>query len=214
MTWYESLATLLPVVMGWERAWPWLLSALAIGYVSGSIPFGVIVARGFGLGDLRAIGSGNIGATNVLRTGDRRAAAATLALDMAKGLAPVALVLFLWGDLPAQLAALGAVLGHLFPVWLGFRGGKGVATFIGVTLGLSPLAGLLCCLTWLGAATLFRISSLAALLMTLSAPLWLWLAGQRGAIWAALILILIVWAKHGGNIGRLIRGAEPKIGRR
>lgn len=214
MAWYESLATLLPVVMGWERAWPWLLGAFAIGYIAGSIPFGVIVARLFGLGDLRAIGSGNIGATNVLRTGDRRAAAATLALDMAKGWAPVALVFFLWGDLPAQLAALGAVLGHLFPIWLGFRGGKGVATFLGVTLGLSPLAGLLCCLTWLGVAALFRFSSLAALLMTLSAPIWLWHVGQRGAIWVVVILIVLIWAKHGGNIVRLIHGEEPKIGRR
>lgn len=214
MAWHENLATLLPVVMGWERAWPWLLMALAIGYAAGSIPFGVLVARLFGLGDLRAVGSGNIGATNVLRTGNRKAAATTLALDMAKGWAPVALALANWGDLAAQLAALGAVIGHVLPVWLLFRGGKGVATFLGVMFGLSPLTGALCCLTWLCMAALFRISSLAALMMTLSAPVWLWLAGERGAVWAALILIVLIWVKHGGNIARLIRGAEPRIGAR
>lgn len=214
MTWLESLATLLPDVLGWDRAWPWLATSFAIGYASGSIPFGVLVSRAMDLGDLRQIGSGNIGATNVLRTGNKKAAALTLVADMAKGWVPVAVLLALWGDLAAQLAGIGAFLGHLFPVWLWFRGGKGVATFLGVTLGLSFYAGLLACATWLVAAALFRISSLAALIMSLTAPVWLWLLGEKGAIWAVVILIVLIWAKHGANIARLLRGEEPKIGRK
>ncbi|MDT8345111.1 MAG: glycerol-3-phosphate acyltransferase, partial [Thermohalobaculum sp.] len=141
-----------------DRALPWLGLALACGYLAGSVPFGVIVARLFGLGDLRKIGSGNIGATNVLRTGNRLAAALTLGLDALKGALPV--VVFLgWGDLAAQAAGVGAMLGHCFPVWLRFRGGKGVATFLGVVLGLSLPAGVLICGTWLVAARLSRISS-------------------------------------------------------
>lgn len=213
MTWFESLATLLPDVMGWGRAWPWLLAALAGGYLLGSIPFGVLVARAFGLGDLRKIGSGNIGATNVLRTGDRKAAALTLAFDMGKGWAAVALFTAIWGDLPGQLAGVGAFLGHCFPVWLKFRGGKGVATFLGALFGFAALAGPATCLTWLAVAALFRISSLAALAAALSAPLWLWLADAKGAIWAAAILIVVLWLRHLANIGRLLRGEEPKIGR-
>lgn len=214
MTWFESLATLLPTVMGLDRAWPYLLTALACGYLSGSIPFGVLITRAMGLGDLRGVGSGNIGATNVLRTGSRKAAAATLVGDMAKGWIPVAVFLALWGPLPAQLAGLGAFLGHLFPVWLGFRGGKGVATFIGVALGLSVFAGLLSCATWLAAAALFRVSSLAALVMSLSAPVWLWLMGERGAVWVVVCLIVLIWLKHATNIVRLLKGTEPKIGAR
>ena len=212
MTWYEDLATLLPQVMAFDRAWPWLLASLAIGYLSGSVPFGVLVARVMGLGDLRKIGSGNIGATNVLRTGDKKAAALTLLLDMAKGWAPVAAILWLWGPLPAQIAGVGAFLGHLYPVWLGFRGGKGVATFLGVVLGWSWLAGLACCGAWLIVALVFRISSLAALVMALTAPVWLWLTGERGAIWAAVLLIVMIFQRHGENISRLIAGTEPKIG--
>lgn len=213
MTWAETLSTLLPDVLSWRLGWPFFLGAFAIGYLSGSIPFGVVTARLFGLGDLRKVGSGNIGATNVLRTGSKAAAATTLALDMAKGAVPVAVMLSLWGDVTAQLAAIGAVLGHLFPVWLGFRGGKGVATFLGVVLGLSFFAGLLACGSWLIAAIVFRISSLSALIMTLTVPVWLWLTGERGAIWAAAILIVMVWNKHADNIGRLIAGTEPKIGK-
>lgn len=189
-----------------------LFAALA-GYLCGAIPAGVIIARLFKLGDLRQIGSGNIGATNVLRTGNRKAAATTLFFDMFKGWAPVALVASLWGTGPAAFAALGAVIGHVFPVWLRFRGGKGVATFLGVTLGLSPLAGLACCATWLAMARISRISSLSALVMTLAAPLWLGVFGG-GPIWALLLLTLLVWIKHAGNIRRLIRGEEPKIGAR
>lgn len=208
MAWNE----LLPDLIGLDLVWPSLAVAFLAGYLCGSVPSGVIVARAFGLGDLRRIGSGNIGATNVLRTGSKKAAATTLFLDLLKGWAPVALMLAFRGEFPAALTALGAVIGHVFPIWLRFRGGKGVATFLGVTLGLSPFAGLLCCLTWLGAAALFRISSLSALIMTLAAPVWLWILGDRGAIWATALLVILVWVKHGANIGRLLRGTEPKIG--
>ncbi|MEM7524024.1 MAG: glycerol-3-phosphate 1-O-acyltransferase PlsY [Pseudomonadota bacterium] len=213
MTWAEVLATLLPDVLSWERGWPYYLGAIAFGYACGSIPFGVIVSRVMNLGDLRSIGSGNIGATNVLRTGNKGAAAATLALDMVKGWAPVAIMLMMWGDLTAQLAAIGAVLGHLFPVWLSFKGGKGVATFIGVTLGLGVFAGLLACASWLAAAALFRISSLAALIMTALTPVWLWVVGERGAIWAIVLIAPLIWQRHGENITRLLAGEEPKIGK-
>ncbi len=213
MTWAEHLSTFLPQVMSWDRSWPYLLTALVCGYLSGSIPFGVIIARVMNLGDLRKIGSGNIGATNVLRTGNKTAAALTLACDMAKGWIPVAVFLLMWGDLTAQIAGIGAFLGHLFPVWLGFRGGKGVAVFLGIVLGLNLYAGLLCCAAWLVVAVIFRMSSLAALLMSLSAPVWLWLMGERGAIWAAVLLVVLIWQKHGDNIGRILAGTEPKIGK-
>ena len=214
MTFAEQLATLLPQVMSFDRGWPYFLAALAFGYLCGSIPFGVIVAKAFGLGNLRKIGSGNIGATNVLRTGSKPAAAATLAADMAKGWVPVAVMLAMWGDVTGQLAGIGAFLGHLFPVWLKFRGGKGVATFLGVILGFSFWAGLLCCGAWLVAAAAFRISSLAALLMSLSAPVWLWFTGERGAIWAAVVLIVMIWNRHHENIARLRQGEEPRIGKK
>ena len=186
---------------------------LALGYLSGSIPFGVLAARAFGLGDLRKVGSGNIGATNVLRTGNQPAAAASPLRGMAKGWAPVFAAGLLAGEGAAAFAALGAVLGHVFPVWLRFRGGKGVATFLGVLLGLAPLAGALGLLSWLGFAALFRISSLAALLMTLTAPAWLWLAGAGGALWALAILVPLIWIMHRENIARLLRGEEPRIGK-
>lgn len=208
----EQFATLLPDVMGWDRAWPWLLAALAGGYLIGSIPGGVLMTRAMGLGDLRKVGSGNIGATNVLRTGNKKAAAGTLLIDMLKGVVAVVLFGALWGDLSAQLAGLGAFLGHCFPIWLRFKGGKGIATFLGVILGFSFWAGLACCAAWLVFAALFRISSLAALLMSLTAPVWLWFMGGKGAIWVALILIVVTWVRHHENLGRLIRGAESKIG--
>lgn len=213
MTWAEHLATFLPQVMSWDRGWPYFLAALIGGYLSGSIPFGVIVAKLMNLGDLRKIGSGNIGATNVLRTGNKKAAALTLACDMAKGWIPVAIFLMMWGDLTAQLAGIGAFLGHLFPIWLGFKGGKGVAVFLGIVLGLNVYAGLLCCAAWLVAAALFRMSSLAALLMSLSAPVWLYLMGAPGAIWAAVLLVVLIWEKHSDNIKRILSGTEPKIGK-
>lgn len=199
-------------ILGMDRALPWLMLALAAGYLAGSVPFGVLVARAFRLGDLRKIGSGNIGATNVLRTGNKAAAALTLLLDGAKGALPVALFLG-WGDLAAQAAGLGAFLGHCFPVWLGFRGGKGVATFLGVVLGLHPLTFAAVAATWLAAAALSRISSVGALAASASAPLWLMLFGRWEAVLFAVILAALIWLRHHENIRRLLRREEPRIGR-
>jgi glycerol-3-phosphate acyltransferase PlsY len=198
-------------VMGWERALPWLALAFTCGYLIGSVPIGLFAARLFGTVDPRTIGSKNIGATNVLRTGNKRAAAATLVFDMAKGALPV-LVFLHWGDLAAQAAGVGAVIGHTLPVWLGFRGGKGVATFLGVALGLYWPAGALVCATWLAAALLSRISSVGALAATASAPLWFWLTGRLEAVLVVAALAVWVWLRHATNIGRLARGREPRIG--
>ncbi len=198
-------------VMAWDRALPWLALAFACGYLIGSVPIGLLAARAFGTVDPRKIGSHNIGATNVLRTGNKRAAAVTLLLDMAKGAVPVLLFLR-WGDLAAQAAAIGAVIGHTLPVWLGFRGGKGVATFLGVALGLYWLAGVLVCATWLAAAFLSRISSVGALAATASAPIWFYLLGRLEAVVVVAALAAWVWLRHAGNIGRLMRGQEPRIG--
>lgn len=197
-------------VMGWERAAPWLGLSALVGYLLGSIPTGVIVARLRGLGDLRAVGSGNIGATNVLRTGDRLAAALTLLGDAAKGAAAV-LLLAQWGPLPSMLAGVGAFFGHLFPVWLRFRGGKGVATFLGVLLALHWPAGLIALAVWLGVAALTRFSSLAALASAALAPVSLALLHQWGAVLAAAALAAALWLAHARNIRRLLAGAEPRI---
>lgn len=199
-------------VMGPDRALPWLAALFAIGYLAGSIPFGVLIARAFALGDLRKVGSGNIGATNVLRTGNKGAAALTLLADMLKGLVPVAVCLASFGDLPAQAVAVGAVLGHCLPVWLGFRGGKGVATFLGVVLGLNWIAGAAVCATWLAGAAVTRISSAAALVASASAPLWLWVLDGPRAVLVVAGLAAFVWARHHANIARLVRGEEPRIG--
>ena len=189
------------------------LLALALGYLAGSIPFGVLVTRAMGLGDLRAIGSGNIGATNVLRTGNKRAALATLILDGGKGAVAVLVARAVAGEPAALVAALGAFLGHLFPVWLGFRGGKGVATFLGIMLALAWPAGIAACLTWLAVAALFRFSSLAALVEAASAPDWLAVFGLTDEIWLAVALALLVLVRHHANIRRLLAGTEPKIGK-
>jgi len=189
------------------------LLALALGYLAGSIPFGVLITRAMGLGDLRSIGSGNIGATNVLRTGNKRAALATLLLDGGKGAVAVLVARAVAGEPAALVAALGAFLGHLFPVWLGFRGGKGVATFLGIMLALAWPAGIAACLTWLAVAGLFRFSSLAALVAAASAPLWLALFGRPDAIWLAVALALLVFVRHHANIRRLLAGTEPRIGK-
>ena len=170
-------------IMGLERALPWLIAALAGGYLAGSVPFGVLVARFFRLGDLRQIGSGNIGATNVLRTGNKLAAFTTVLLDALKGTVPV-LIFLGWGDLAGQAAGLGAFLGHCFPVWLRFKGGKGVATWLGVMLAIHPLTWAALCLTWLAAAVLTRISSVGALAAAASGPLWLILFDR----WEAVLL--------------------------
>lgn len=199
-------------IMGWERAWPELLEAFAAGYLIGSIPFGLVLAAVFRLGDLRSIGSGNIGATNVLRTGNKLAAALTLLLDMAKGALPVAWILASEGDLAAQCAAVGAVLGHCLPIWLRFRGGKGVATVLGVWFGLSALVGAAIALSWLAGAALTRRSSAAALIATASAPIWFWVVDGPRAVLVAIGLAVFVWFRHRENIMRLISGTEPKIG--
>jgi glycerol-3-phosphate acyltransferase PlsY len=189
------------------------LAAFAGGYLLGSIPFGLILAKLFGLGDLRQIGSGNIGATNVLRTGSKGVAALTLLLDAAKGTAAVLLAAH-WGETAAMLAALGAFLGHLFPVWLGFRGGKGVATYIGVLLGLYWPAAAAFCAVWLIVAFAMRYSSLAALVASAASVAILALAGQWRLAGLSLLLMLLLYRRHAGNIGRLARGEEARIGER
>lgn len=183
-----------------------------LAYLLGAIPFGIVITRALGLGDLRSIGSGNIGATNVLRTGNKRAAAATLLLDAAKGAVAVLIARALVGEDAAQLAGLSAFLGHLFPVWLGFRGGKGVATFLGVLIALSPPVGLACCAVWAGTAAITRISSLSALAAAASATLWLLVFHQGLMLFLVMILTVLVYVKHGTNIVRLKAGTEPRIG--
>lgn len=184
-----------------------------LAYLAGSIPFGVLITRAMGLGDLRAIGSGNIGATNVLRTGNKGAAAATLLLDAAKGGVAVLIARALLGEEAALVAGLGAFLGHLFPVWLKFKGGKGVATFLGIMLALAWPAGLAACATWLAVAFATRYSSLAALVAAASTPLWLWLFGRPDAIWLGIALAVLVFIRHHANIRRLLAGEEPRIGK-
>jgi glycerol-3-phosphate acyltransferase PlsY len=186
--------------------------ALAIGYLFGSIPFGLLITRRAGTADLRSIGSGNIGATNVLRTGRKGLAAATLIGDMLKGTAAVLLARYLFGDDAAIAAGLGAFLGHILPVWLQFKGGKGVATYIGVLLGLWWPAALIFCAVWLAIAAITRYSSLAALIASaVIPPMLLWLQYlPLAALFAVLSAIL--WFKHRANIRRLMDGTEGKIG--
>ena len=192
--------------------WPWLLIGFGIGYLFGSIPFGLLLTRAAGLGDVRKIGSGNIGATNVLRTGHKGLAAGTLLLDALKGTAAVLLVDHWYGQAPAMLAGLGAFLGHLYPVWLKFKGGKGVATYIGVLFGLFWQAGLTFCAIWLAMAFALRYSSLAALAASVATPVALLLYGQPElAGLTALMTLLLLWT-HRANIRRLLKGEEPKIG--
>lgn len=191
-----------------------LVAALAGGYLLGSIPFGLLLTRVSGVGDIRKVGSGNIGATNVLRTGRKGLAAATLLLDGGKGAVAALLAHFLAGTDAGLLAALGAVLGHNFPVWLGFKGGKGVATTLGVLLAVAWPVGLGACLTWLGTALLFRYSSLAALVAFALSPVYAWfLATPAHAALAAALAALGI-ARHHANIRRLVVGEEPKIGRK
>ena len=187
------------------------LIALALGYLLGSIPFGLFFAYASGAGDVRKIGSGNIGATNVLRTGKKWAAAATLLSDGAKGVAAVLIVRHV---LPGAevVAAAGAVLGHVFPVWLGFKGGKGVATFVGISLALYWMAGLGVAATWILMAIGFRISSLSALIAVALAPFFFWLAGHGEYAPVLALLALLVIVMHHANIRRLLNGTEPRIG--
>jgi len=196
-----------------EEANVLLLGALVLGYLLGSIPFGVIFTRLAGLGDIRKVGSGNIGATNVLRTGRKGLAAATLIGDALKGTAAV-LIAQRWGPDYATLAALGAFLGHLFPVWLRFRGGKGVATFIGILLGLEPLAALAFALIWLAVAFTTRYSSLSALVASAASPVVLWFLGVPRMAGVAVILVALLWWKHSENIKRLLAGTEGRIGQK
>lgn len=222
----------MPDVLGdFSFTWPFYAAAL-LGYLLGSIPFGLVLTRLAGYGDIRLIGSGNIGATNVLRTGNKPLALATLLLDSGKGAIAV-IVGSQFGQDVAVLAGGGAMLGHLFPVWLRFRGGKGVATALGTLLAAAPLVGVIACLTWLVIAALFRFSSLSALVAMASAPAvahmlsrwplpdalsWLTVAGpyaadpQRAEL--ALFIAVLVWIRHHANIRRLLKGEEPKIGAR
>lgn len=185
--------------------------AAVLGYVLGSIPFGLLLARMAGLGDVRTIGSGNIGATNVLRTGNKGVAAATLLMDLAKGLAPVLIAKTLWPD-SEGVAAVAAVLGHCFPVWLGFRGGKGVATNAGVSFGLGWPIGLAYALVWLGMLGAMRISSVAGMSAVVAAVIAAALLGYpQYVLPLGLVAVLVLWL-HRANIGRLMRGEEPKVG--
>ncbi|MDQ2093834.1 glycerol-3-phosphate 1-O-acyltransferase PlsY [Rhodalgimonas zhirmunskyi] len=185
-----------------------------LGYVLGSIPFGLVITRLMGLGDLRTIGSGNIGATNVLRTGNKFAALLTLLLDSGKGAIAVLLGRMIVGEDAAQIAGLFAFVGHCWPVWLNFRGGKGVATFLGTVLALAWPVGIAACLTWLSVALLSRISSLSALVAAASAPLWAIALGREEATVLCLLLALVIIQRHRANITRIRAGTEPKIGKK
>jgi acyl phosphate:glycerol-3-phosphate acyltransferase len=185
---------------------------LVLGYLLGSIPFGVVLTRLAGAGDLRAIGSGNIGATNVLRTGRKGLAAATLALDALKATLAVVLAAWAFGPEAALAAAAGAILGHLYPVWLRFRGGKGVATFLGGLIGIAWPAAIVFALVWLAVAAVTRHSSAAALAATALSPAVALAIGLEEAALVFWALAALVWFKHSANIGRLLNGSEPKIG--
>ena len=188
------------------------LAALAIGYFLGAIPFGLLFSYLAGAGDVRKIGSGTIGATNVLRTGNYAAAGLTLLFDAAKGAAPVWIAGHFWGPDAALFAGLGAFLGHLFPVWLGFKGGKGIAVSLGILLILCWPAALASLATWIAMLALFRISSLSALVTAVFAPLYMYLFGREHAAVLAIMLALLVLLAHIENIRRLLSGKEPRIG--
>lgn len=196
---------------------PYTIAALVLGYLLGSIPFGLVLTRAAGLGDVRDIGSGNIGATNVLRTGNKGIAALTLLLDLLKGTAAVLIghaIGALGGVaiLASLVAGLAAFIGHIYPVWLGFKGGKGVATYIGILLGLNWPGALAFCSVWLLVAILSRYSSLSAIIAAVVTPIWLLTVGDYAtAILAALLSVLLIY-KHRANIHRLVAGEEPRIG--
>jgi len=183
-----------------------------LGYLLGSIPFGLLLTRLAGLGDIRAVGSGNIGATNVLRTGRKGLAGATLLLDGLKGTAAV-LIGWRWGLYGALAAGLGAYLGHCFPVWLKFKGGKGVATFLGILLGLHWPGMIVTALVWIGTAAATRYSSLSALIASAAAPIALLLFGQPEAAMLAAMMAVLIWVRHRSNLTRLLAGTESRIGR-
>jgi glycerol-3-phosphate acyltransferase PlsY len=199
-------------MLGFEAVSPLAgLLAVIIGYLSGSIPFGLLLTRWAGLGDVRAIGSGNIGATNVLRTGNKPIAALTLVLDMLKGTAPVLLMTWRSGETAALIAGASAFLGHLFPIWLGFRGGKGVATYIGILFGLAWPLAIIFLAVWIAMAALFRMSSLSALTAAALGPFWAWIIGKPALIAPLVAFAAAIWFMHRANIARLLKGEEPRI---
>jgi acyl phosphate:glycerol-3-phosphate acyltransferase len=203
----------MPFSIDWSHA-PAYAAALVFGYLCGSIPFGVVLTRLAGAPDVRSIGSGNIGATNVLRTGRKGLAVATLLGDMLKGTVAVLIVRYFFGQGPALLAALAAFLGHLFPVWLRFKGGKGVATYIGLLLGFTAWPALAAfCILWLMIAAATRYSSLAALTASAANPAVLWWTGSGRLAVLFLLLTVLLWIMHRANIARLLHGTESKIGR-
>ncbi len=209
----------MPDPISWSNAAPFYLAALIFGYLLGSIPFGLILTRFAGMGDVRDIGSGNIGATNVLRTGNKKIAALTLLGDLLKGTFAV-LGAALYGPDPAVIAGFGAFIGHCFPVWLKFKGGKGVATYIGILLGFSWKLVAIFAVGWLLTAAVSRYSSLSALIATLMIPVSLFFFGKQIGPWVSsaqlfelfLVLTLILWVRHRENISRLLSGRESKIG--
>ena len=192
-------------------AFPAIIAAV-LGYLSGSVPFGLILTRMAGLGDVRAIGSGNIGATNVLRTGNKGLAAATLLLDALKGTVPAALGYHFFGVEGGVIAGFAAFLGHIFPVWLGFKGGQGVATYIGVLFGLDWRLGLLFIIVWIATAAITRYSSLSALVAAVVIPIAEVFMGDIKIAALAVVMSVIVWIKHRTNINRLLAGSESRIG--
>lgn len=187
--------------------------AFAIGYALGSIPFAYLVTRLFGLGDIRNVGSGNVGTTNVLRTGNKLAAALTLIGDVGKGILAV-LIAKEFGDWPAMAAALGAFVGHIFPVWLSFKGGKGVATYLGILAALNLPVALITAATWITTALVARISSLSALVAAALSPLYMLLIGPTAYAIGAAILAALIFVTHRENIARLMAGSEPRIGQK
>lgn len=185
--------------------------AVLIGYLCGSIPFGLLLTKAAGLGDVRSIGSGNIGATNVLRTGNKKIAALTLFLDGLKGAVPVLLLTHFGSPQAGMIAGLAAMAGHIFPVWLDFKGGKGVATSLGVLFGLFWPLGLIFIALWLALAFAFRMSSLAGLATSALTPLWAYLLGRPDLVLPTVLIAIAIWIMHRANIGRLMKGEEPKI---
>lgn len=202
----------MPDPISWSLDWPYYLAALVFGYLCGTVPFGLVITRLAGLGDIRKIGSGNIGTTNVLRTGRKDLAALTLLGDALKGVLAVLVMMQWWGRDLAVTAGFGAFLGHLFPLWLGFRGGKGVATYIGVLTALYWPAGLAFLAVWIVVAALTRYSSAAALSASLVTPILLYAIDQFQFAELFAVLSLLLWLKHWPNIRRLATGTESRIG--
>ncbi|MBC7312084.1 MAG: glycerol-3-phosphate 1-O-acyltransferase PlsY [Rhizobium sp.] len=194
--------------------WPAVIAVLSLGYLMGSIPFGLLLTRMAGHGDLRSIGSGNIGATNVLRTGNKKLAAATLLLDALKATIAAVIAQAVFGQNAGLIAGFAAFIGHLFPIWLGFKGGKGVATYIGTLLGVAPLMVLVFAAVWLAVAFVSRYSSLSALVATLVIPVVLWILGMPETALVTAVMTAISYWRHKANIERLMAGTESKIGQK